>query len=132
MNCFFCNKDLFLFYTLIDDQTVFEIKFDQRINAKQNEIVCLLLKNEKNENTKLILIDVLYVSKLNCNLINISHFAKKEFESFLRTNKFSKIHHRSIIIYLINLKNNLYVLKIKSVKVKVKILTIKTKNSIEF
>ena len=132
MNHFFCNKDIFLFYIFIDDKTVLELKSDQRINAEQKETVCILLKNENNNKTKLILIDVLYVSKLNCNLMNISRFAKKEFEIFLRVNNFSKIHHKNMIINLINLKNNLYVLKIKSVKVKVEILTIKTKNSIQF
>ena len=63
--------------------------------------------------------------------MNISRFAKKEFEIFLRANKFSEIHHKNMIIDLMNLKNDLYVLRIKSVKVKVEILTIKTKNSIE-
>ena len=131
INYFFCNKDFFLSHTLIDDQTVFETKSDQRINAEQKETVCLLLKNKNDEKTKLILIDVLYVSKLNCNLMNISRSAKKKFESFLRANKSSEIHHKNMIIDLINLKNDLYVLRIKSVKVKVEILTIKTKSSIE-
>ena len=36
-----------------------------------------------------------------------------------------------MIIDLMNLKNDLYVLRIKSMKVKVEILTMKTKNSIE-
>ena len=63
--------------------------------------------------------------------MSISRFAKKEFEIFLRANKFSEIHHKNMIIDLMNLKNDLYVLRIKSVKVKVEILTIKTKNSIE-
>ena len=131
MNYFFCNKNLFLFHTLIDDQTVLETKSDQRINTEQKETVCLLLKNKNDEKTELILIDVLYVSKLNCNLMNILRLAKKEFEIFLRTNKFSEIHHKNMIIDLINLKNDLYILKIKSMKVKIEILTIKTKNSIE-
>ena len=131
MNYFFCNKDLFLSHTLVDDQIVFETESDQRINAEQKKIVCLLLKNENDEKTKLILIDVLYVSKLNCNLMNILRLAKKELKIFLRANKFSEIHHKNLIIDLMNLKNDLYVLRIKSVKIKVEILTMKTKSSIE-
>ena len=87
---FFCNKDLFLSYTLVDDQTIFETKSDQRINAEQKEIVCLLLKNENDQKTKLILIDVLYVLKLNCNLMSIFVLQRKNSKFFFEQINFQK------------------------------------------
>ena len=61
--------------------------------------------------------------------MNISRFAKKELKIFFRTNKFSEIHYENRIIDFINLKNDLYVLRIKSGKVE--ILTMKTKSSVQ-
>ena len=130
MNHSFFNKNLFLSHTFVDDQIVLKTKFDQRINAEKSKTVCLLLRNKDENKTKIILIDVLYVSKLNCNLINILRLAKKELKIFFRANKLSEIYYENRIINFMNLKNDLYILRIKSVKVE--ILTIKTKNSIQF
>ena len=130
MNYSFFNKNLFLTYTFVDNQIILETKYVQQINAEKRETVCLLLKNEDEKETELISIDVLYVSKLNCNLMNISRFTKKELEIFLLANKSLEIYHQSRIIDLMDLKNDLYVLRTKSMKVE--ILTMKTKSSIQF
>ena len=127
MNHSFPNKSIFLFHTLVDDQTIFETGSNQRINVEKRETVCSLLKNENKNEIELILIDVLYVSKLNCNLMKISRFTKKELKIFLQANKLSKIHYENKIIDLIDLKNDLYILRTKLVKV----LTMKTKSLIQ-
>ena len=61
--------------------------------------------------------------------MSISRFVKKELKIFLRANKSSKTHYEDRIINFINLKD-LYILRIKSVKIK--ILTMKIKTSIQF
>ena len=62
--------------------------------------------------------------------MNTSQLIKKELEIMFRANKLQEIYHENTIINLINLKNNIYILRTKSVKIE--ILTLKTKNSIQF
>jgi isocitrate dehydrogenase kinase/phosphatase len=78
----FCNRSLFTSYIL--KIFICETGSGEKFISERYESVIMTLINENNQTRDVILIEVLYSSQLQYNLISITKLVRKKIETFLR------------------------------------------------
>jgi hypothetical protein len=106
----FCNRSFFISYTL--KIFICETDTKKKFTAKNTESIQMKLIDDQNRSKLVILIEMLYSSQLQYNLINIIRLAKKKIETLLSLLiKTSKLLMRNDVIAVANIINNQYVLR---------------------
>ncbi len=109
----FCNRSLFISY--IPKISTCETGTREKFISERYESVAMILINENNQARDVILIEVLYSSKLQYNLISTTKLVRKEIETFLRlSHQLSQLILRDDVIAMIEMINDQYVLREKS------------------
>ncbi len=106
----FCNRSNFMSY--IFKIFICETSTKEKFTAKNIESIQMKLIDDQNRSKLMILIEVLYSSQLQYNLISIIKLAKKKIETLLNLLiKTFKLLMRNDVIVVANIINNQYVLR---------------------
>jgi hypothetical protein len=106
----FCNRSNFISY--IPKIFICETDAKEKFTAKSTESIQMKLIDDQDRSKLVILIEVLYSSQLQYNLISIIKLAKKKVETLLNLLiKTFKLLMRNDIIAVANIINNQYVLR---------------------
>jgi hypothetical protein len=106
----FCNRSSFISYIL--KIFICEIDTRKKFTAKSTESIWMKLIDDQNRSKLMILIEMLYSSQLQYNLINIIKLVKKRIETLLSLLiKTSKLLMKNDVIVVANIINNQYVLR---------------------
>ncbi len=106
----FCNRLNFIFYIL--KIFIYETSTKEKFTAKNIESIQIKLVDDQNRSKLMILIEVLYLSQLQYNLINIIKLIKKKIKTlFSLLIKTFKLLMNDDVITVIDIINNQDVLK---------------------
>ncbi len=106
----FCNRSNFISYIL--KISICETSTKKKFTAKSIESIQIELIDDQNRSKLVMLIEVLYSSQLQYNLISIIKLVKKKIETLLSLFiKTSKLLMRNDVIAVANIINNQYVLR---------------------
>jgi hypothetical protein len=106
----FCNRSSFISYTL--KIFICETSTREKFIAKSTESIQMKLIDDQNRSKLMILIEMLYSSQLQYNLISIIKLVKKKIETLLSLLiKTSKLLMKNDVIVVANIINNQYVLR---------------------
>jgi hypothetical protein len=106
----FCNRSAFISYTL--KIFICEIDTKEKFTAKSTESIQMKLIDDRNRSKLVILIEMLYSSQLQYNLISIIKLVKKKIETLVSLLiKTFKLLMNDDVIVVIDIINNQYVLK---------------------
>ncbi len=109
----FCNQTSFITYT--SKTSICETSKRKKFRSDEIESVQIMILNDQNKSRDVILIEVLYSSQLQYNLISIIKLVKKEIETFLRlSHLLSQLILKNDVIAVIEMINDQYVLREKS------------------
>jgi hypothetical protein len=110
----FCNRSSFISYIL--KIFICEIETKKKFTAKSTESIQMKLIDDQNRSKLMIIIEVLYSSQLQYNLISIIKLGKKEVETLLSLLiKTSKLLMRNDVIAVVDIINSQYVLRENSI-----------------
>ncbi len=109
----FCNRSSFITYT--PKISICETDTREKFTSEEYESVAMTLINENNQTRDVTLIEVLYSSQLQYNLISTTTLAKKGVETFLRlSHQQSELILGNDVIAVAEMINDQYVLREKS------------------
>jgi hypothetical protein len=106
----FCNRSNFILYTL--KIFICETSTKEKFTAKSIESIQMKLIDDQDRSKLMILIEMLYSSQLQYNLISIIRLAKKKIKTLLSVLiKTFKLLMKNDVIVVANIINNQYVLR---------------------